>query len=423
MNPDVSPHIERVSLAAIVPGDNPRKDFGDIHALAERIEAVGGQPINPIVVVADGNRYRIVDGERRYRAMLELAGEGGSTNVLVFENFAAALEAVAMLATDDKKRLTEDEEARGFQSMLVLGVDETDIAKATGRPRDVIRRASRVARDEAAAQASIDQMVAAAEFDDPADQAAVLGAAPDKWLTKAGGIRRRIQEARLREEFMDVAAEVGAEVLDRKPEGYDQIILAFRPEEITDAAEGREGERLVMWPCGWNACYWVLGCPAGEEEGDEETPEERERRELRERREHALQEFKDSLFEEVATSDVCPAMQEAAAGFRAIGSNSTRERVAARIMKIHADDLEEEWRQRRVDNVIGSEMSMYELAALMVDYNPYVNWYDFVCTLYPAAVKEGWWPCEDAEWLHEQALAARAEAEERERDDDEEGEE
>ena len=50
-----------VPLAEIVPGDNPRDDFGDIDALAATLEVTGGQPLNPIIVVADGNRYRITD--------------------------------------------------------------------------------------------------------------------------------------------------------------------------------------------------------------------------------------------------------------------------------------------------------------------------------------------------------------------------
>lgn len=42
---------------------------------ARSIEATGGEPLNPPVVVADGNVYRIVDGERRYRALSSIYGE------------------------------------------------------------------------------------------------------------------------------------------------------------------------------------------------------------------------------------------------------------------------------------------------------------------------------------------------------------
>lgn len=49
-----------VRLGDIRPsGQNPREDFGDIGALARSIEATGGEPLNPPVVVADGNVFRI----------------------------------------------------------------------------------------------------------------------------------------------------------------------------------------------------------------------------------------------------------------------------------------------------------------------------------------------------------------------------
>ncbi len=72
----------RVPLADIRPsGQNPRHDFGDIDALAETIRATGGEPLNPPVLVADGNVYRIVDGERRYRALCRIYGEGSGREV------------------------------------------------------------------------------------------------------------------------------------------------------------------------------------------------------------------------------------------------------------------------------------------------------------------------------------------------------
>ena len=114
---------ERVSLADIRPSkENPRSEFGDIDALADSIRATGNEPVNPPVVVRDGNVYRIVDGERRYRALREVwkREPGHEVTVLVAGDLDAANELVAMLATDDKRQLTEAERARGVQQMLVL---------------------------------------------------------------------------------------------------------------------------------------------------------------------------------------------------------------------------------------------------------------------------------------------------------------
>lgn len=98
----------QVRLGDIRPSEqNPREDFGDIGALARSIEATGGEPLNPPVVVADGNVFRIVDGERRYRALSSIYGEDREVSALVADTMDEANELVAMLATDDKRQLTE----------------------------------------------------------------------------------------------------------------------------------------------------------------------------------------------------------------------------------------------------------------------------------------------------------------------------
>ena len=163
-----------VPISAVAPsGQNPRQDFGDIEALARTIRATGGQPVNPIVVVRDGDAYRIVDGERRYRALVELGAE--TADVLVCDDWGEAEEAVAMVATDDKKGLTEEERARGFQSMLALGVSDEVAGAASGLEPSVVRRVRRVAA-EAPEQTTLDAMIAASEFDDERDRAKVLKA-------------------------------------------------------------------------------------------------------------------------------------------------------------------------------------------------------------------------------------------------------
>ena len=134
----------QVRLGDVRPSEkNPRRDFGDIDALARSIEATGGEPVNPMVLVRDGNVYRIVDGERRFRALGKIHGEDDRVDALVFTDYGEAQAVVAMVATDDKMRLTPEEQALGFQSMMALGVDEEVTAKAVGRDVDQVRRARR----------------------------------------------------------------------------------------------------------------------------------------------------------------------------------------------------------------------------------------------------------------------------------------
>ena len=166
MNDTTNTWKATLSLRDIEPSeDNPRQDFGDIAALADRIRATGGQPINPIVCVRDGEAYRIVDGERRYRALLEIYGDAGRTTALVFSDYSDAHAAVAMLATDDKKPLSRREQARGFQTMMRLDVPMADVVHATGIGADELHRARRslaaASRMADGAQATMDALIAA----------------------------------------------------------------------------------------------------------------------------------------------------------------------------------------------------------------------------------------------------------------------
>ena len=71
--------VQEIAIDDIDPNTaQPRKDFDKeaLEQLAETIRSAG--VLSPILVVQDGMRYRIVAGERRYRAS-RLAGSGLST--------------------------------------------------------------------------------------------------------------------------------------------------------------------------------------------------------------------------------------------------------------------------------------------------------------------------------------------------------
>jgi hypothetical protein len=107
--------------------------MGDLEALAETFSVNTerpGEPINPPILVRDGARYRIVDGERRFRAMLEVGTLLASFTALVADSLDDANSLLAMLATDDKQQLTDLEKSKGVQQMLTLGVKPDVVAKA-----------------------------------------------------------------------------------------------------------------------------------------------------------------------------------------------------------------------------------------------------------------------------------------------------
>lgn len=247
-----------VRLGDIRPSEqNPREDFGDIGALARSIEATGGEPLNPPVVVADGNVFRIVDGERRYRALSSIYGEDREVSALVAESMDEANEIVAMLATDDKRQLTEAERARGVQQMLVLGIDEQRIERASRATAGQIRAARRLrGRIEAGAQVTLEQLEAASAFDDEKDIEAVL-AAGDGWAGKADSIRRRNEREEAKAEDYDAFGDAGIPVVKEKPEGFVYTNWA----NFGDAAKKLEGKDVTGFVAVMADRYWELYKP------------------------------------------------------------------------------------------------------------------------------------------------------------------
>lgn len=260
-----------VRLGDIRPSSqNPREDFGDIGALARSIEATGGEPLNPPVVVADGNVYRIVDGERRYRALSSIYGEDREVSALVADTMDEANELVAMLATDDKRQLTEAERARGVQQMLVLGVDEQRIERASRATAGQIRAARKLrGRIDAGVQVTLEQLEAASAFDDEKDIEAVL-AAGDGWVGKADQIRRRNEREEAKAEDYDAFGDAGIPVVKEKPEGFNYTDWV----NVGLAAKKLEGKEFAAGTVAvWKGSYWDLYEP---DDGSGAEPEKTE---------------------------------------------------------------------------------------------------------------------------------------------------
>lgn len=274
-----------VRLGDIRPsGQNPREDFGDIGALARSIEATGGEPLNPPVVVADGNVYRIVDGERRYRALSSIYGEDREVSALVAESMDEANELIAMLATDDKRQLTEAERARGVQQMLVLGIDEQRIERASRATAGQIRAARKLrGRIDAGVQVTLEQLEAASAFDDEKDVEAVL-AAGDGWAGKADSIRRRVEREEAKAEDYDAFGDAGIPVVKERPEGFnytDWVTVGL-------AAKKLEGKEFAAGTVAvWKGSYWDLYEPDDGSGAEPEKTEEEIRAEQEAEREEA----------------------------------------------------------------------------------------------------------------------------------------
>lgn len=246
----------RVPLSLIRPsGQNPREDFGDIDALAASIAVTGGEPVNPPVLVQDGALYRIIDGERRYRALMSLYGDerGRMVSALVTDTMSDANELVAMLATDDKRQLNESERAKGVQQMLLLGIDDERAAAAAHAGIEQVRAVRRLHRAAPqGVQLTLDQYTEAAAFDDEEDRQAVM-AAGEGYLQEAARIRDRIARGETRSRDLAPLAEHGVPVLDdvpdgMRPQGWERFGAIC---EWDDDWSGIEIEAVREWGNGW----------------------------------------------------------------------------------------------------------------------------------------------------------------------------
>ncbi len=160
--------LQVVNIDDVYPDvNNPRQKFEGIEELAASFDLNQerpGEPFTPPILVRDGGIYRIVDGERRYKALKLNRKTIFTANVC--ENLDEVNTLMAMLATDDKQPLSDLEKSRGVQTMLLLGVEPTKVDKAVkGAKSKRVKRAMEKVHD-AAEDMTLDRLLAIDEFSD-----------------------------------------------------------------------------------------------------------------------------------------------------------------------------------------------------------------------------------------------------------------
>ena len=395
--------IERVRLSEIKPNEaNPRADFGDISALADSIRATGGEPVNPIVCVRDENVLFIVDGERRYRALRELYGdEDPEISVTVVDGWREGNEVLAMLATDNKKRLSEAEMSRGYQLSFDLGtkyLTDTELAMATGVETDKVMHARLAwgrlgkAEREKYVQCSLDQFAAAQEFEGK-DFDAVLRAKPESWRLKASNIRERIAARAVADRVADVCALVGIEWIEaggayKCEEGFALVKDLYRMDDDAIAALpdliAECGATAMVWTPGWWQGAYHLIAPAKEQAKPEKTQEQIDR----ERAKEVQKELHEHILSFIAASAGTKAM-------RAWASGEHRGWALGRMRKmLEKHGMEPD----RIEAALSEPASFYELCDALDGLGLWrVD--DRAPAVLDAARSDGYEPTEAEEWL------------------------
>ncbi len=232
--------LEVVSIDDVYPDpNNPRKKFEGIEALAESFdlnEERPGEPFAPPILVRDGGIFRIVDGERRYRAMKINRKRSFTANVC--EDLDEVNTIMAMMATDDKQPLTDIEKSRGVQQMLLLGVEPTKVDKAIkGAKSKRIKKAMDKVQD-AAEDMSLDRLLAIVEFED--DQEVVdelTNCREDEWQRIADNARRERSAKKRTNDIHAVLVDRGYTIVDERPEDYyysGRVLSVKDAESMTD---------------------------------------------------------------------------------------------------------------------------------------------------------------------------------------------
>ncbi len=275
--------IKTVPLSAVYADEmNPRDDFGDIDALAESFSAGlwPGEPVQPIVVVADGARWRIVDGERRWRAMRSLARE--TCHAVCCEGLDEANSVLAMLATNDKKELSEMERSRGVQQALLLGVEPEKVEHAgrfTGAA-GVARAMKRVGDAAKAAQMPLAQLAAidAAEQAGDLDGAAEIAEAGAGWRGAANKAQARRETEEERAAWREKCKEAGANLAESRDDIPDGYTFARRL-SLDDGLDSLPADAVVSLG-GANNTWLYLPDDGEDEKKSEEERALEERKEL-----------------------------------------------------------------------------------------------------------------------------------------------
>ena len=273
--------LQVVSIRDVFPDkNNPRKTFEGIDELAASFDLNSerpGEPFTPPILVQDGGIYRIIDGERRYRALKKRKATSFTANVCTDMDEANTV--MAMLATDDKQPLSELEKSQGVQTMLLLGVDPVKVEKAAK-----IKDAAKVKRaldvvDDAAEDMTLDRMIAIAELAD--DEAAVeklTNCSEKEWQQVYRGIIEDREHAAAHEALTDAIDEMNIPIYDGRPEGYNFAIRVSTPENVAGFFEDHEPADFIAVDSStdWSVAYSLFT----EAIDEEDSRASRERAEL-----------------------------------------------------------------------------------------------------------------------------------------------
>lgn len=141
---DIEGIIRKIPLAEIQPSaEQPRTQFDEsIQSLAESIKSEG--LLQPIVVTKEGTKYKIVAGERRFRAA-KIAGLENIECRILRKNPKDTYR-LAVIENLQRENLNAIDEAKAFRKLKTeYGYNDGDLAKIVGKSRNYVNEILSVA--------------------------------------------------------------------------------------------------------------------------------------------------------------------------------------------------------------------------------------------------------------------------------------
>ena len=136
--------VETLRITQVEPNRNqPRRSFDDdkIDELAESIKEHG--IIQPIIVVKNGEMYRIVAGERRWRAAKKLGLKEVPVVIRNYSEFEIAQ--IALIENLQRENLNPIEEAIGYQTLMSkYDMTQEDVSNKLGKSRCAVANSVRL---------------------------------------------------------------------------------------------------------------------------------------------------------------------------------------------------------------------------------------------------------------------------------------
>lgn len=130
--------IKYISISDVLPNHSqPRSIFNDkpLAELADSIRAHG--VLEPVLVTREGNFYKIIAGERRYRAS-RMAGMTRIPSIII-AGTPEQLAEIAIIENSHRQQLNPMEEAKAIKAIMdVSGMTQEKVALELGRSRPAV---------------------------------------------------------------------------------------------------------------------------------------------------------------------------------------------------------------------------------------------------------------------------------------------